>query len=269
MRHLIFLVATLYASLSLADIPAPPPNLKPVSKATATQPSDQKQADQKQVADPDPRMEKIIGRWETNLNGMVVFFEFKADQKCEAGEGGDSRSGTYAMDFSTTPYHLDFLIDGHRGYSIFEITPEGLRIARPDEENRPTEFGDISLIFKRSVAQKLDPKVKEIMGKWVAHDGKSTVSLEIKPNQKCTTGESNKTQEVTCTFDFSVTPHHLQFVINGQSVYSIIEVTSDSLRIAEPKGDAESRPAQFGEKSLTFKRVTTKPKTTQNPAPVK
>ena len=282
MKHFI-LTTLLYANVSFADIPATPPNVKTTNQKTAN-------VTKSQTNKPDPRTEKIIGRWETRLEGMLVFFEFKPNQQCDAGQGDDARSGTCTMNFTTTPHQLDFLIDDHPGYSIFEFTPDGLRIARPDEEKRPTEFSQTSLVFKRVDTQRHKGQetatsqqtptplptqnqstsppqsivLEDLVGRWEAELGGSTIYFEFQADQKCIVGENDSVKAGTFQVDFGTTPYHLNILIESQNGYTIFEVIPEGLRMAEPSDQESTRPTQFNQRSLVFKRVSTSPKIAPN-----
>ena len=67
------------------------------------------------------------------------------------GQGDQVQRGQCVVDFSVTPHHLDLIVAGKTGYSIFEFTTTGLKLAEPqdDENQRPTEFNHGTLVFKR------------------------------------------------------------------------------------------------------------------------
>lgn len=269
MKYVIFLITWCHLGVGFADL-APPQKTKRATQETAQS----QKSDKHESAQPDPRAEKLLGRWEATHNGVVVFFEFKPDQKCSAGQADDAREGTCTINFTHVPHHLDFMVDGHKGYSILEITPEGLKIAKPDEQKRPTSFTEAALIFKRPTAKGAtptpqavtqtqtelppgaDPRLQKLIGRWEARFGDINLVLEVAPDLRCAIGQNDDTREGTCVVDFSVTPSHIDFLIDGQPGYSIFEFTPSGLRIAQPNDDLKQRPTQFDHATLIFKPVS-------------
>lgn len=102
------------------------------------------------------KAEDLLGRWEAEYNKQKVMITFLADNKVKLGDLNQFKSGTYTVDLSTTPMQLTLTIDKEKGFSIFEMTADGIRIARPDDKTRPTKFGPGSLVFRRA-AEKVAP----------------------------------------------------------------------------------------------------------------
>ncbi len=104
--------------------------------------------------------QKLVGTWEGSdgLDTIVITFEENGDVALTSVSATDnsptSSSGTYTVDFSFTPAHLDFMWDtGYTFLTIVEFVDDNtIRLDnRQDDSQRPTSFGDDTVIFTRSV----------------------------------------------------------------------------------------------------------------------
>ena len=98
------------------------------------------------------RMKKtnsIVGTWESAFKGKKITMKLNADGTMELGEGEKVMKGTYKIDLTVTPHHLDLTFGERTKLSIFKfIDKDNLKMDEPSKE-RPKKFGDRAIDFKR------------------------------------------------------------------------------------------------------------------------
>lgn len=98
-------------------------------------------------------MKKLAGVWTSNVLKDELTMTFGADGSLTIGTGKRQLKGTYTVDPSQTPMHLDLLPAGEApDKTIFELAGDTLKIAEPKHQNRPTVIKSPEFEFTRSAA---------------------------------------------------------------------------------------------------------------------
>jgi len=111
----------------------------------------------------------------------------------------------------------------------------------------------VLLLFISSVyAVEESKKEKSILGLWKGHFGKKELSLNFKKDGTFTGIEKGKEFQGKYKVDFSVTPHHLDLIIDGNAGLSIfIFIDKNTIKMDEPE---EKRRKQFRKETISLKR---------------
>ena len=105
----------------------------------------------------DSAKNQLDGKWEgEDRFGQTMRLTFQHDGKLVLNvTGGDSfeKSGRFSVDASHSPTHLDIeLADGRSIHTIIQLDGETLLLENVHTNTeRPTEFGDNQIVFKRLV----------------------------------------------------------------------------------------------------------------------
>lgn len=116
-------------------------------------PVEPEEADNLETPPPRPNERSIVGKWMgKNDDGQDITLTFTAQGTVKIAVDDDAGEGTYQVDFSKKPPHLD--IDwGSRGKvnSILQLLDEGrLRLEQSDPgDTRPQSFTDAAVLLTR------------------------------------------------------------------------------------------------------------------------
>ncbi len=91
----------------------------------------------------------IVGTWKSSFKGTKVKMKFNADGTVVLGEGEAVINGTYKVDLSVTPHHIDFTLGNDKQLSIFKfLDKDTIKMDEPSSK-RAQDFGKDAIDFKR------------------------------------------------------------------------------------------------------------------------
>lgn len=102
-----------------------------------------------------PESAPLHGEWEATDRPMFITFGADGSLKLRV-EGDDpfSKRGTYAVDFSHDPAHLDLNFSDRELKTIVEVAGDELALENIiSSRDRPTEFGEDRIDFVRVVPE--------------------------------------------------------------------------------------------------------------------
>ena len=98
------------------------------------------------------RMKKansVVGTWESAFKGKKIIMKLNADGTMELGEGERKMNGTYTVDMSVNPHHIDLTFEKRAKMSIFKFLDKNtIRMDEPSSK-RAVDFGKDAIDFKR------------------------------------------------------------------------------------------------------------------------
>ena len=98
------------------------------------------------------RMKKTksyVGTWESAFKGKKITMKLNDDGTMELGEGDKTMKGTYKVDLSVSPHHIDLTFGKRAKLSIFKfIDKNTIKMDEPSTK-RAQDFGKDAIDFKR------------------------------------------------------------------------------------------------------------------------
>lgn len=91
----------------------------------------------------------IVGTWQSSFKGSKITMKLNADGTMELGEGDELIKGTYKVDLSVTPHHIDLSFENEKQMSIFKfLDKDTIKMDEPSSK-RAQDFGKDAIDFKR------------------------------------------------------------------------------------------------------------------------